>query len=294
MLHDRNGFAVSRIATLGIALTALWITAAPAGTSAAATAVASGPSLTVSQIIDKNAAARGGVEAWRKIRTMAWTGHVERADMPGPGMPFVLEQQRPNSTRFELAIQNQRGLRIYDGTNGWKLRPSGGGTPNIQPFTADELNFAKDAQAIDGPLMEDVARDGVVSLIGIQEIEGRKAYALSVVMPSGATHRIWVDAETFMEIRFERDLRGAAGQPGVASVIYRNYKAFEGLQLPTIIETGAAAGKPGNKLLIEKVALNPPLPANTFTKPSVSMPHHGVAVDTRNPPSPGAFRPRSQ
>jgi outer membrane lipoprotein-sorting protein len=246
----------------------------------------------VAEIIDKNAAARGGAEAWRKIRTMAWMGRVEAAEMPGHSMPFVLQQERPNKTRFELAMQNQRSLRIYDGTEGWKLRPSGNGMPNVQAFTADELNFAHDAQAIDGPLMEDAAKGGVMSLTGIKEIDGRRVYVLRVTLPSGASHRVWVDAETFMEIRFERDLRNAAGQAGVASVIYRNYKAVEGLQLPTIIETGATADKPGNKLLIDKIALNPPLAANAFSKPGApTTRHHGVSVDTRSPPSPGALRP---
>ena len=248
----------------------------------------------MAQIIDKNAAARGGVEAWQKIRTMAWMGRVEAAEMPGHSMPFVLQQERPNRTRFELVTQNQHSLRIYNGTEGWKLRPGGNGMPNVQPFTADELNFARDAQAIDGPLMEDVAKGGVISLTGIKEIEGRRAYVLSVTMPSGASHRVWVDAETFMETRFERDLRNGAGQSGVASVVYRNYKSFEGLQLPTIIETGATEGKPGNKLLIEKIALNPPLAANAFSKPGApTSRHHGVSVDTRGAPSAGAIRPRS-
>ena len=51
MLHARDVFAVNRTATLGILLTALLSVAAPAGTGPAAAAVASGPDLTVSQII---------------------------------------------------------------------------------------------------------------------------------------------------------------------------------------------------------------------------------------------------
>jgi hypothetical protein len=278
--------ASARIAVAGV-LAALAAIAAPAGVAAPARA------LNVAQIIEKNAAARGGLEAWRMIRTMAWTGRVEAAEMPGHSMPFVLQQERPNKTRFELAMQGQHSLRIYNGAEGWKLRPAGNGMPNLQPFSADELNFARDAQAIDGPLMEDVAMRGVITLSGIKELEGRRAYVLSVTLPSGASHRVWVDAETFMETRFERDLRNAAGQSGVASVVYRNYKSFEGLQLPTIIETGATADKPGNKLLIEKIALNPPLTANAFSKPGAPTRHHGVSVDTRSAPSADAFRPRS-
>lgn len=280
-LHVQNGVAVSRIAA-GIVLAALWVSAAPA------VMAAPGRGLTVSQIIDKNAAARGGVEAWRKIRTMVWNGRVETAEMPGHGVPFVLEQQRPNSTRFELAIQNQRGLRIYDGTNGWKLRPTGGGPPDIQPFTVDELNYARDAQGISGPLMDDVAKDGSVELTGVDVIEGRKAYVLTARLKTGATHRLWVDATTFLEVKYSRDFRTASGQAAAATVTYRDYHTFEGLEIPLIIEGGAANGKTANKIIIERVALNPPLDERDFAKPNVPRRHgNGVTIDTRGP-APGA------
>ncbi len=32
------------------------------------------PGLTAAQIVEKNVAARGGLDAWRKIQTMAWVG----------------------------------------------------------------------------------------------------------------------------------------------------------------------------------------------------------------------------
>ena len=75
--------------------------------------------LTAAQIVEKNASARGGVEAWQKIQTMAWVGHVESAKVPGKNIPFLLEQQRPNRTRFEVAAENQKAVRAYDGRKGW-------------------------------------------------------------------------------------------------------------------------------------------------------------------------------
>jgi hypothetical protein len=57
----------------------------------------------VAKILERSAAARGGLEAWRKVQTMIWSGHVERADGTGAGMPFMFYQKRPSLTRFELA-----------------------------------------------------------------------------------------------------------------------------------------------------------------------------------------------
>jgi outer membrane lipoprotein-sorting protein len=249
------------------------------------------PDMTATQIIQKNATARGGVEAWSKIQTMAWAGHVESPEIPGRNLAFVLEQKRPASTRFQIVAENQKSLRIYDGANGWKVRPGSGGMPELQPYTADELNFAHDAQVITGPLMDDVAKDGSVELSGADVIEGRKAYVLTVRLKTGATHRIWVDAETFLEVKYSRDFRTASGQPATASVTYRNYQTFQGLQIPLTIEGSAAKDKAANKIVIERVALNPQLDERMFGKPS-GLPgrRNAVVVDTRHPMSPNQFQ----
>jgi len=242
------------------------------------------PEMTAAQIIEKNAAARGGVEAWGKIQTMAWAGHVDSPEIPGRKVPFILEQRRPASTRFQINIENQKSVRIYDGANGWKLRPRNGGMPEVQPYTADELNFARDAQVFSGPLMDDVAKGASVGLSGVEPIEGRTAYVLTVRLKTGATHRLWVDAETFLELKYSRDFRTASDQPATATVSYRDYHTFDGLEIPLTIEGSPAKDKTAVKIIIERVALNPPLDERAFAKPDVPRTHaNGVTIDTRGP-----------
>jgi outer membrane lipoprotein-sorting protein len=261
---------------------AAWVIAGCMAALAVPQAWSAALELTAAEIIEKNAAARGGVEAWRNIDTMAWAGRVSTIGGPTQSMPFVLEQKRPNRTRFVLLMQNQKSVRVFDGSNGWKLRPAEGGKPDLQPYTEDELKFARDSRSIDGPLMEDVANGGTFIRGDVESVAGRKAYTLTVKLPSGTTHRIWVDAQTFLESRFDREFLTAAGKTAIASVLYRDYRAFEGLQLPTTIETAAGNDKPANKIVIEKVVLNPLMDERAFTKPGPPPPrHHGVAVDAR-------------
>jgi hypothetical protein len=260
-----------------------WLLAGLAVVAAPAQQPSDVPELTAAQVVEKNAAARGGVEAWRKIETMAWTGHTESSASPGRKLPFLLEQRRPSNVRFELIAEGQKSVRFYDGTNGWKLRAASNGKPELRPYSADELRYARGAQVIDGPLMDYTAKGGVIALIGIDAVEGRKAYLLDVKLPSGGLHRVWVDAETFLEVRHDREYRNAAGQPAIASVFYRDYRPFEGLQIPVTIETGGMAGRPSNKLMIDRVALNPPLEDRMFARPSTPVSRHrGAIVDTRS------------
>src|ERR1700694_3636192 len=91
--------------------------------------------LSAAQIVAKNVAARGGLEAWRKVSTMVWVGHLERLDAPAPSMPFVMQLKRPNKTRFEVNAMHQTSMRIFDGAQGWKTRPGSGGGHALVPYT---------------------------------------------------------------------------------------------------------------------------------------------------------------
>lgn len=261
--------------------------AARALAAAAAALFAAGPAtaedLTAGQVVERNAAARGGREAWRKIENMAWSGHVESANRTGRRVPFLLEQKRPDRTRFEVMVDGQKAVRVFNGTDGWKMRLSSTGRPEVKPYTADELNFARGAPMIDGPLMDHAARGATISLAGLQDIDGRKAYALDLRLASGNSYRVWIDAETFLELRYDREFVNAQGRRAVTSVYFGDYRAVEGLKLPFTIEAGTPDGKMRDKLVIEQVALNPRLDDRAFAKPgSATVRRRGVTIDTRN------------
>ena len=255
----------------------------------ASVAVASEPAppvQSVSEIIAKNIAARGGLDAWRHIQTMVWVGHIETAHAPAAKLPFILDQKRPNKTRFEITVQNQRALRLFDGSEGWKTRPSANGQPEWQAFTGEELRYAHDGPGLDGLLMDAADRGLAIRLDGVATVDGNAAYQLNVQRPSGGSERVWIDAQTFLDIKSERTARTAAGQAATATVVYRHYQTLEGVQMPMIMETGtvsasASANDATDRMVIDQVVVNPPLEDALFAKPQVPGQHRGVRVDTR-------------
>jgi hypothetical protein len=232
------------------------------------------PALTAAEIIEKNIAARGGLEGWSKVQTMVWMGHIEGANASAPAMPFVLELKRPNMTHFEIMSLKEKYSRIFDGSRGWKLRPNrNGGGQDVQAFSPEEVNFSRDEFVIDGPLVDYQAKGVAVNLDGVDEVEGRRAYRLSLKLPSGANRRVWIDAETYLDIRYDRPSSNPLTRNAAVSVYYRNYTTVDGLQIPLSIErgaaTGAAAGNAPEKLRIDRVLVNPPLEDRAFAKPGV-------------------------
>ncbi len=252
---------------LALAL-ATFVTSAPAAPSA--------PAKTADEVIARNVAARGGIEAWRKVVTLGWLGHLER----GTGkdlqrIPFTMQLKRPNLTRFELKEQLDHFTRIFDGLHGWKLRPGGDGRPESKAFSKEENDFARGEFVVDGPLIDYQAKGITAVLDGIDNVDGRRGYRLSLRLPGGAERKVWVDVRTNLEFRIDRPATNPLRPGAPVSVYYGDYQEVDGLQFPATIAIGApadrATGGPIDRLIIDHFIVNPTLDETTFQLPPTPM-----------------------
>lgn len=228
------------------------------------------PHLTAKQIVAKNVAARGGLAAWRKIDTMVSFGQLETGNPSMPRVPFVLQQARPNKEHFEIHVRDKTSVRVFNGVEGWKLRQTHNGSPEVLPYTAEEIAAARDGLGIDGPLIDCQAKGISVDFDGIDEVAGKKAYRLTVKLPSGATRRWWIDAATFLDLKYERESRTSTGQSATVTVSFANYKSVDGLLIPHSTITGELGGKAVEAMLVEQVFLNRPIDDTVFSEPRAS------------------------
>ena len=262
------------------------------------------PKLSAAQIADKNVAARGGLQAWRAVQTMSLEGKLgaggnQRVSLsvPTPGgrrnqqqwlptrpaeevqLPFVMELKRPRKMRFELQFNGKTAVQVYDGTNGWKLRPFLNRL-EVEPYTADEMKIASTQADLDGPLVDYAAKGTHIELAGMEKVEGRDTYKLKLTMKDGQTTHVWIDAQTFLEAKIEGHPKRLDGTEHPVEVYFRDYRPVGGLQIPYLLETKVlSVGKnalglrdtpiPPEKIIVEKVVLNPKLEESRFTKPVV-------------------------
>jgi hypothetical protein len=270
---------MTKRAVAALALAAFWAAAALGAGEAPLKGIKG--NVTAAQIVAENVTARGGLEAWRKVQTMVWVGHIESDHAPLPSMAFVLEQKRPNMTHFVVHAMHETTQRMFDGSQGWKL--GGGNHPGAQPFTLQELRFSQAAPGLDGPLIDYTVKGKTVTLEGLDEFEGRKAYRLGVVLPSGERDQLWVDAQTLLEMRYDRPSGGVVGAAKSVTLMYREYKTFNGLLIPSVIETVSGAGHSPDRMVIERVVVNAPLDDSRFAKPGTAS--HNQKSPHRDPGS---------
>jgi hypothetical protein len=246
------------------------------------------PQLPAAAIVDKNVAARGGLQAWRAVQALEMTGKMDaggnkRPTLPVPGtksgeslpaprpteqvqLPFVMEMKRPRKQRVEIQFRGQTALQVYDGANGWKLRPFLN-RHEVEKFTPEELRAADAQFDLDGPLIDFEAKGSKVELVGVEKVDGRNAYKLKVTDKGGNVRHVWVDAETFLETKIEGSPRRLDGKYHPVAVYPRDYKSVNGLVMPYVLETAVEGVKDTERIQIEKIVVNPKLDDAQFAMP---------------------------
>jgi hypothetical protein len=192
-------------------------------------------------------------------------------------LPFVMELKRPRKMRVELAFKGQTAIQVFDGANGWKLRPFLNRRV-VEPYTEEEMKSASMQADLDGPLVDYAAKGTKIELAGVEKVEDRDTYKLKLTMNNGQSIHVWIDAQSFLEAKIEGQPRRLDGAYHPVEVYYRDYRPVNGLQIPYVLETRVLplANKspkmretpvPTEKIVIEKVAVNPKLDESLFSKP---------------------------
>jgi hypothetical protein len=169
---------------------------------------------------------------------------------------------------------------VYDGANGWKLRPFLN-RREVEPFTAEELKKAFLQADVDGPLVDYSAKGTQVELQGVEKVEGRDTYKLKLTLKNGESMHLWIDVQTFLETKIEGQPRRLDGIYHPVEIYYRDYRSVNGLQVPFLLETrvlpapgaprGMRAEFPSEKIVVEKVTVNPKLDDALFSKPDPGL-----------------------
>jgi hypothetical protein len=287
--------------TLGIFVSlGLVISAAAAGDTSPSLV-----NLSAAAIVDRNVEARGGLLAWRAVQTMSFAGKLtaggnQRAALPVPitdrrasqrpskmafpsrpaeevQLPFVMDLKRTRKMRMELQFNGQTAIQVFDGANGWKLRPFLN-RREVEPFTTEEMKASSSQADLDGFLVDYAAKGILIELVGREKVDDRDTYKLKLTMKSGEPIHVWIDAQTFLEAKIQGQPRRLDGIYHPVEIHYRDYRPVNGLQVPYLIETEvlplAQAAKamkeppiPTEKIFIEKVLVNPKLDDSLFSKP---------------------------
>jgi outer membrane lipoprotein-sorting protein len=258
-------------------------------------------SLTAAQIVERHVAARGGVQAWKAVQALQLSGKLEagqgdsykrsmgfvhssnkvqakqQAAAAASGetkdaddqvqLPFTLDMKRPHMSRMEVVFAGRTAVQVYDGTHGWKLRPFLNRN-DVEPFTAEETRSTEAAREdLEGPLVDYAAKGTKVELEKVERVGGSNAYKLKLTLQGGATRHVWIDAQSFLDVKFDGVPRRMDGKMHDVLVYQTDFRKIDGVMIPFRVETAVAGYPETHKMIIEKATVNPKLDDALFAKP---------------------------
>lgn len=259
--------------------------------------------LSAAQIVDKHVAARGGLAAWRAVQTLSVNGKLEagagdsfarsrKLALEGVGasvkraeraaaaadsakaaaaqvqLPFRLEMKRPRQSRLEVDFAGKTAVQVYDGQNGWKLRPFLN-RGDVEPFTEDEAKSEAGKADLAGPLVDYAAKGTQVALEATEPVDGHPAYKLKLTMKNGDVQHVWIDVQSFLDVKVEGSPRRMDGKMHNVWVYQRDFRAVQGLKVPFLYETAVEGYSQTHRMMVESVNVNRALDDARFAKPQV-------------------------
>ena len=221
---------------------------------------------TVDEIIAKNIQARGGMDKIKSVQTIRSSGTMTM----GPGMeaPGSMVQKRPDKARLEFTVQGLTAVQAYDGKEAWQIMPFTG-KKDPETMSADDKKDIEENADIDGPLVDYKSKGNQVELLGKDKVEGTDAYKLKVTLKNGDVITMYLDADSFLEIK-EETKRVVRGTEREVESVMGDYKDVNGMMFAFAIENGVKGGQEKEKLTLSKIEINTPVDDSIFKMPPPS------------------------
>lgn len=224
---------------------------------------------TADELIEKSVAAMGGRAAFAKVKTRTMSGTIT-LNTPGGDIPGTIEifNALPNKARTvikaDLSALGAGPLEIdqrFDGQNGFILDSLQGN----RDITGNQLDNMRNAGFPHAFLA--YKELGIkATLAGKEKAGDRDTYVVVFEPPSGSTIRQFIDAETFMPVKFMLKVNvPQVGTDVEQTTILSDYRDVDGVKLPFRLQSTSSIQ--GFTVEIAKAAHNVPVDDKLFVKP---------------------------
>lgn len=221
-------------------------------------------SQTADELVQKNIAAKGGIDKIKAIKSLRMTG---KSASGGFNVTVGQENMRPNLVRETFSIQGMTAVQAYDGTTGWAIQPFGG-KKDPQLMGEDDLRDLLLDADFDGPLVDYQAKGNKVEYLGHDTVDGDDALRLKVTLKNGDIVYYYLDPDAYLEIRKETQefIRGSVRENVID---LGSYKPVNGVMYPFSIASGPKNDPSSwQNITVDKIEANVSLDPADFAVPA--------------------------
>jgi hypothetical protein len=218
------------------------------------------PPSTVDGVIARYVEARGGVDRWKRLKSLELEGTYAAFSQQSP---FTLIRARGNLFRLDFLLLGSPAVRARDAEGPWML--NGLLKPEAERVTEEPYQSQLERESAFEPLLFEFESKGIsVELIGPGDVDGVETIDLAVLLPSGAAEVWHLDAETYLEVAIDSEVIDLTQfqEPVAMRAFLDDFRPVEGLMLPHLVELEFGARL--ESMTVEQVVVDSELDMTRF------------------------------
>ena len=232
---------------------------------AGSTLATSAQAMTADELVAKNVAARGGMEALSAIKSLRLQGKLHIANF-GVDVEASQTYKRPGDYRFEGTLQGMTMVQSYDGKEAWKIFPFQG-RKDPERTSADDAKELADQADFEGGWVNAAAKGNKLEYLGTEDVDGTDAHKLKVALANGNVQYVWFDPDAFLVIRTlkQRTVRGVEQRE---ESDYSDYEKVNGIYVAFAVASGGVGSTQKDTFTVDKAEANVALEDSWFAFPA--------------------------
>jgi outer membrane lipoprotein-sorting protein len=217
---------------------------------------------TADEIIGKDVQAMGGKEKLSKLNSVIEETTTTFMGQDIPAKVWIVNEK---GMRTEISIMGQKIITVMTRDTGWMVNPMmGGGAP--QPLPSAQIKESASRMDLRGQLVDYATKGYVATLLGKEDVDGKSNFKIKLTKKGQQDFVFFIDASTYLVTKIHTVV-AANGSSMNTDIVMSDYrKTPEGFVFPfgTTINVN-----PGGqvKSIVNKLTVNPTVPASVFLKP---------------------------
>ena len=216
---------------------------------------------TADELIQKNIAARGGLDRMKAITTLR---HTRTVGTPFSNVKVVMIRQRPGLLRIDQGVAGRPVTsRIVTSDGAWDQGPQG--------WTARGAEAAAEGRDLDadfdGFLVDYQQKGHRAEYVGLDKVGGKPAHHLKVTLESGVERHVYLDPDTFLERRHAGLFRLPNNQTVPYIMDFSDWREVNGVLFPFAMDEDREAMGQTYAVYVDSIEVNVPIEAGAFVPP---------------------------
>jgi len=217
-------------------------------------------SQTADEVISNYIENTGGIDNWKKLKTINFEGSI---NFQGMMLPIVMVQMNDGKSMMKADVQGQMFYQtVYDGETLWSTNQMTMSAEKSDEETTQ--NYTNDINDFPDPFIDYASKGHSIELIGKETIDGTDTFKIKLtkepIMVDGKEEQdvafYYFDTENFVPIVMEKEIKAGPGAGMVSQVKFSDYQEVDGVYFPFAIMQGSKNQPGGQQITIKNIVVN--------------------------------------